>query len=586
MAIAIGTALSLLLVAWTCRGAEVDAENDRYHEVAEQLWQGRILFDRFHPLHYPLLVAAPLPLVGDALLAGCLVSALAAGLLVAASGSLAERLRPGAGTAAALLVAGNGVVWIHGTTAASDLLATTLVVTAAAWLASPRACSRGRAMALGALLGFAVGTRFAVLVTLPVFAGWLWRRGGFRPMWLAAVGALVGYAPNGALLFAATGSPWRHDNWQLVYLKVVCGYDFDCLQHALATATLPTAGAFFAAAWPDVLALGARDLGSALTAMLPSMLGGADGRVGYLVLWPLLLAGAGLLAVGASRRTGAVLLVLAAVQVAATCAAYAPKPRFLLPALPLGLVGLGVLCAMPVRPARRWLAVGLALGVAVPHGVASYRAFLGRQPVAEVGLARRLHGLVPRPMVLLTTLPSAYRYVTAQVAGLGLVPPADPGAAWAALRGRMEATGAEVFLTGRSSHAAWFAQLVAAPVPDDFTVLHRDAETLAVERVQPPSTWIASFTVEPQTMQVGRPAAWTLRLSTAADRSHIVGAGVVVVDAAGAQNLVELQAAADGAFVRTFPVTGPPGTWRLLPFVLLGDARALRGAEWAVEVVR
>ncbi len=67
--LAIVFALLSCLAVVALRCVEVEAEFDAYHVAAEHLLQGDIVFDRFHPLGYPLLVAPVLWLVGNGLIA-------------------------------------------------------------------------------------------------------------------------------------------------------------------------------------------------------------------------------------------------------------------------------------------------------------------------------------------------------------------------------------------------------------------------------------------------------------------------------------------------------------------------------------
>ncbi|MBL9077936.1 MAG: hypothetical protein JNL08_10560 [Planctomycetes bacterium] len=260
--IALATSAVLVGVGCTLRGAEVDAEYDRYHVVAEQFWQGHVLFDRFHPFGYPLLVAALLPVVGDSLLAGVVVSALAAGLLVWAVGSLAERLRAGAGVPAASLAAVNGWLWVFGTMASTDAAATASMTAALAIVAHGGEWRHRRALAGGVCAGFAVACRFASAAVVPVGAVWAWWRGGLRGAALFALGALVGYLPHAVVATWTTGAPLGNDNWHLLYLKAVCGYEIECLQRTYEAGTLPSLTAFLGQHGGELLRLGAVDLAS------------------------------------------------------------------------------------------------------------------------------------------------------------------------------------------------------------------------------------------------------------------------------------------------------------------------------------
>lgn len=580
--LAVLAALAVVLL----REVEVEAEYDRYHQIAEHLLQGHMVFDRFHPFGYPLLVAAVLSLVGNSLMAGGLVSAFAGGLVVWSSSRIAERLRPGAGVGAALLVAGNGAVWIYASMACSDMTATAATFLALAGVVcGPPVPSMRRALAVGALLGFATSVRFSSAVVAVTLGLWVLRVGGLRAAAAALVGGALGYLPQAIPATLLTGSPLTNENWHNVYLKVVCGFDYECLQHAYDSGTLPTAGGFLREHGGEIVRLGLRDTWLACSETLPAMVFGSLEPVAALWLWPLLLAALGLMAGDAVRRSGGwLLLLLAGMQVATTCLVFEPRPRVLLAVVPLASIGLAVLGQSLPRPwARRAVLVGL-LVVSTGFGARSYGRFLAAQPVAEVALVRRLPDLVQRPMGLLTSLPVADRYVAARVLGYMAAGYATPEATWQGVRQRMEAAGVDVFVTGRVSNAHVFEHLANSAVPPDFTLLHADADAIALERMPAVSPWIASFTATPSGPRIGEQVLFALRLSDDAVLAEVAGAGVAVRDANGDQALFDLPAVAAGAFERAFVVPPIPGTWRLTPFVLRGNGQVLRGAETSMHV--
>lgn len=583
-------------VAVVClRTVEVEAEYDRYHQIAEHLLQGRMAWDRFHPFGYPMLVAGVLWLVGNSLVAGGLVSAAAAGVVIWATSRIADRLRPGAGLAAALLVASNGVVWVYATMASSDMTAVAAMFAAVAVLVSaPSMPSAKRALVIGLLLGFAASVRITSLIGLVIVGLWLLdagpdtTRGCHRRrlavVFASATGIVIGYLPQAIPATLLVGSPLHNDNWHNVYLKVVCNFDYECLQRTYDTGTLPTAVEFVRAHAGDILRLGLTDTWLACSQVLPSMAFGSTLPVSGLWLWPLLLALVGLVLCSTAPKIGWALLAITGALVLMTCFAFRPHTRVLLGALPVVSAGIAVLCQALPRP---WLRRGALVGciaLSVGFGVRSYAGFLADQPVAEVQLVQRLPAIVQRPMGLLTTLPVADRYVAARVLGYMAPGFATPQATWDAVRERMDAAGADVFLTGRVSNAQVFSHVTSAPVPPDFTLLYRDADAIALERRPAVSAWIDSFAVEPRSPRVGETVVCRLQLSAATVTAEVAGTGVAVRDANGDQSLFDLPPAAAGIFQRAFVVPSVLGDWLLTPFVLRGNGQVLHGPETPMRV--
>jgi hypothetical protein len=508
------------------------------------------------------------------------VSSFAAGVTIWAAGRVAERLRPGAGPIAALLVASNGVVWIYAAMASSDMVGAALAIAAlAVFAAAPAAVSPRRAFAIGLLLGFGVSVRYAAAFGVLFVGLWILWRGGMRAALAAALGTVVGDSPQMVASWLLVGSPLANDNWHNVYLKVVCGFDYECLQRAYDTRTMPTALEFVRERGGDVVWLGLRDTWMAGSDVLSPMLLGATQPVAWLWWWPLLLAVAGLLCSPAMRRTGAMLAAFAMLQVLAVCLAFRPLPRVLVPMLPPLLVGFAVLIRSLPRPLWRRLALAAVVAGSLWCGVQSYRQFLASQAVAEVALLRALPQILHRPIVLMTTTPLMGRRIEARVLPYMAPPQPTPQATWDAVRQRMEGAGADVFLTGRASSPHVFSHLLATPVPADFTLLRRDPDAVAFERLPPPTPWIESFAVEPASPRVGEQVVMTLRLGAEVDIAQVAAAGLAVYDATGAQSLFDLGPGAAGVYARTFDVPPVTGPWRLTPFVLGIDGNARRGAE-------
>jgi hypothetical protein len=576
------TALALAAVATALPAVEIDAEADRYHERAEQLLRGEIPASPYHPLGLPVLLAGLQALLGDSLWAGRLVSAAAAGWLVHLGGRLAEQLQHGAGPAARWLLAGNAILWSCGTMASSDMLAAALLLAATVRVASggDPASSR-RALGTGLLLGAAVAMRHAAWFAVPILGWWTLQRDRTKAtLGRLALGLAIGSLPHWLPHWFAPPTPGIA-GWHNLYLRVVCGFDLDCLHQAQAAGTIPGFGAFLWQYGAELLRDGLRAAGDSATTQLAPMLFGLEPSA-WLRGWPLLPVLLGLLH-PRTRPTGRWLLALGAFSMLAIAATTLPRPRLLLPLLPLlAAGGAAALQLLPHRGLRRLLLASV-VGTAAVTGWRQFATRLTHYPEAEVHLAQQLSRLLTTPFGVLTTVPVLDRHVTQRVYGYPGGPLASTEATWSQLRQRLQATGADVFLTGRASHRALHAQLTASPLPADFRRLHQDDRTLAVTLQLPPSPWLANGTVQPDTVRLGARATMRLRLAAGAERSRLVAAGCVWRSPDGTETLLDLPAAADGEFARDLH-PDRAGTHWLAPFLLLGDGSVQRWPSLRLDV--
>jgi hypothetical protein len=577
------TAVALGVLGWSLRNVEVDAEADLYHATADALRNGDVPVTPYHPYGLPLLGALVGPLAGDTLRALRLLAAIAAGVVVSLTGAFAERLRPGAGAPARWLAAASPMVWWLGTMGSSDMVGAALLLSALALAV----CGDGgiaprRAFAIGVLLGFGTGVRYAVALGVPLAAAWaLARRTAPRAFLAAAAGLALGFLPNALVQVAATGTAFPADGWHNFYLELVCGFDLERLHEEQRTNTLPTRDQFLREHGSELFVSGVHDTVTAARHVLPGMLLGTRHAPGWAHWWPVLLAALGLLA-ARPRRRGAALLATALALVYGSGVLLDPRPRLLLPVLPLLLAGLAVgVHALPSVWLRRAV-LAAALLAPLPLGVAHFRAYLAEDPGDEIAVVRTLRERLARPLVVMTTSPVLQRHAAVRAAGYVAPPQPDLAATWAAIRARMATAGADVFVTGAASRAGLFALLRDAVPPPDLELLHRDARVLALGRVVPPSPWIASFAVEPAAPRAGEPV--TLRLTIAADvpLERRSAAGVAVRAPDGSQDLVTLALQPDGSCAHTLPLAA--GSWSLTPFVLDRDGNVHRGAARVLEV--
>lgn len=576
----LATSLALALAAVLLRTCEVGAEADYYHERAEQLLAGTVVYDRFHPFGYIMLTAAVHCLVASSLLAGCFVSAAAAGLLVASTGALAEALRPGAGGPARVLAASNAIVWVYGTTASSDMTAAAVATTAMALLLAARGePTARRSLAIGLLLGFAVACRFASGIVVLAVALWtLAASRRWRTALVLAAGLAIGYLPHAILGTIATGSPFQNDNWHILVLKVVCGLDLEHLQRLYDTRTMPTFMGFLDTHLGAVVGRGLEDTGTALAKVLPAMLAGSGTAVPGLRVWPLLLAMAGLCLLAHRRRAAFLVAGLAGLTTLAVCTTFAPHPRALLGVLPFLLAGLAI-AATAIGHRRRWpwLPVGALWLLATGHGALRYGDYLGEQPEREVEVMRQLPQLVPRPFVLLTTNAHGRRYVRTAVHSYQALPFATADETWNGVRQRLVGCGANVFLTGRLTNSSVHGHLVASAVPAGFRRLLADDDVVLIERVLVPTDWIEELAATPPVVEVGATVQFALRLSQLATSSAIVTAGALLRDPGGEHQVLDFLRLDDRTHARAFVAPAAPGLWLAEPFVLRNDGQFLRG---------
>ena len=599
----VATALLLAALATILPAVEIDAEADRYHERAERLLRGELPGTPFHPLGLPLLITLVLPLVGDSLWAGRLLSAAAAGWLVLLTGVLAERLRPGAGGVARWLLAGNAIVWSCGTMASSDMVAASLGTAAIVLLATGDGPLRGRqAFGLGLLLGAAIAMRHAAWFMVPLLTVWAWRRGpGVGGIARIGSGLAIGSAPHWLLQPLAPATPGIAA-WHNLYLRTVCGFDLEQLHRAQQDGSMPEFGAFLAQHGTQLLQQGLATAVDSTTTMLAPMLLGLPSAP-WAITWPLLPALLGWLH-PRTRPVGRWLLGLAALTTLAVATSSLPRPRLLLPVLPLLVAGSAAAIAMVTAQRLRQLLCVAAVVATAWCSMHSFRARWRDYPTAEVELARSLAPRMPLPFGVLTTFAMLDRHIPQRVYGLfgrpplGTAPdqptaaPSDSegranaefaAATWSWLRQRLQTTGAEVFVTGRASHAALHTLLAHSAVPADFRRLQHGDGAVAVVLELSPSPWIANCSVDPGAVPGGRSATVGLELSATADRSRLVAAGLVLRAPDGTETMFDLPATPDGRFVRALHWERAGRHW-LSPFLLLGDGSLQRWQAMPIDV--
>ncbi|MCA8974966.1 MAG: hypothetical protein KDC98_09605 [Planctomycetes bacterium] len=562
-------------------------EYDRYPDMAEAICRGELPFDRFHPMVYPLAAAAVMTVTGiDAFSACLLLSAIMAVVMVRAGATVAERLRPGARRLATWVLATNAVVWSMAMTASADITGAALLMAGIA-LASHLGASRSRwrALAIGALLGGACAVHSSLLpivVAAAAVTGLSSR--DLRWSGVLITGLVIGYLPH---LVTATlaGYPPLGDSWHSMYLKVRCDYDTTRLQDAYDDGSLPSLWQFLADDWRLIFGRAAADGLFAVSRSLPFMLLAPLPALLPVAIPLAAVALAALPLLSRRRIAGMLVAALALAQTAFISLTFNPLPRLLLPSLAVLLIGLGIAAAALRQRGRRAGIVAAALVTAIAAcGGFRVRQFLASEPSAEVAVARALPPLTSQPIVALATYQLLNRHVDYPALAFRRAQVKNGEQAWQAVKKQMSRHGASVILIGRVTAAELFAAIVDAPVPGDFRVLHRDADTFAAERTVPKSNWVTAVEAGPEPIRSGQPCQLTARLTDEAEADSIAQVGIAAVGPDGGRHLLPLEPLGDGAY-RCEHAFATAGRWRLQAIVLRSTGQVLRGVEHELVVV-
>ena len=449
------------------------AERDGYVLEAEILLEGRLPRDPYRPLLYPLAAAGLGTLLGDPFAAARLLSNAAAAALAALAFAFGRRLADSraVGWWAFGATALNPNLWTIGQHVTTDVpfaaLAGASLLAAFAYLERPG----WRAVVLGgAALALAAFTRANAAFLVPAWlAAWyLAPRPARRLRHLAALAVvtLLVLAPHFALRHAQFGDPFHDENWKNLAYKLYGWPDWSYLER------VPYDGP-----WEVVAANPVRVLGGGMLETWRFLRYGFWQLVGTPLHALLFLAGAGA-ALAVRRRRAGWLLFAGGTYTALVALAFFTWGRLLLVLLPIaaalayapfaGPVRERVVAALAprlagARPAalrrlaapgtlRRALALvgALALaGLAVKTFVFRLPAFADRHPYAEVAALRTLAAEVPEGTVIAGVTPFLGRYVDRDYVYVhdAFGPEIrDPERYYAALRERLEETGADYLL--------------------------------------------------------------------------------------------------------------------------------------------
>ncbi|MCA8951915.1 MAG: glycosyltransferase family 39 protein [Planctomycetes bacterium] len=569
-------------------------EYDDYVGIAEALRAGHVRADHFHPLLYPLVVAAVSWLTPTVFCAGKLVSAAAfAALLLGVHRLLRRYADPAVAGAGVVAVALGPGVWLEGMRVATDMFGAALVLWAyvlAIESHGSAARARWRAALVGLLAGAAVTTRYNLGLHLPVLvvALGIRQRGLIAP--LVAVGsAAVAMLPHALVRYTAHGAVFANDNWQNIVLRHAFGRDMERMRQ-LSEAEL---AALLAEHWPAWLWRGLGDFLRWLVDGLPRLQLDRAAMAWPPLVWVVLaFIASGVVAVVIRyRRDGVGWLLLGAMaQALVVTVTFDDEPRILLFSTVafagLALAGLARGSATGVA----WPALFAAAVIALQHANAipgSWRAFLAAHADAEVAAARALvaeHG----PLIQVAgTYPFLERELecagTAKL--LTLVPngggPAAEAVFWDGLERIRARRPVSWFVLGRQTAPGMYGFARTATLRPGWTRVRSDDDVVVLHRAGDIELLL---TAEPREWRAG-----TLRLGLeprGGEAASLVWIGVELRGPAGAVRRLELPPRA-GGFELALPYGELTlGDWLAVPTTLDRAGRITQGQAVPIRVRR
>lgn len=545
-------------------------EFDAYLQIAEDLRAGHVRDDRFHPLLYPLLVAAVSHVTPSVFVAGKIVSALFFGLLIGAVQALLRRqLQPLAARLGTLAIALGPGLWLVGMQVATDMAGTALVVAGYALATAPGAGGVRRALAIGALAGAMVTTRYnlglhaVILVALAA-----WRARSMRAVLVAALGAVIAAAPHAIVRYAAFGRVFGNENWKTIVLKYEFGRDIGAMQtHADAELA-----ALLHEKWWGWLWQGVSDFGHWLGDGLPRLQLDAVHAVSPIVAATVLTLLAVAVLVGGRRSAQVRWLTLAAlVHALSINVAFFALPRIMLPST--------VLFAVVILGSLPRLAVPLALALGAQHtaGIpASWKVFRAAHAEAEIAAAREIvarHGALVQ---IAGSYPFLRREVdcagTAMILGFGRrSSAADADAMWQRLDAVRREHAVSWFVIGRASNHALHGLCRRARILPGWERVRADDEVVVLRW----SGVALELTVEPSRWQSGELLLLLAAVEFAAPPPWI---GVVLRGPDDVEHRLQLLPQDGGHELRLPHGALAAGEWRAVPAVLLEGGRIEQGA--------
>jgi 4-amino-4-deoxy-L-arabinose transferase-like glycosyltransferase len=424
-------AIVFFLVTLTWFGAEYhyvemcySTEYDRYVEQADQLLQGVLPKDPFHPLFYPLLSAAAGKVLGDTFAGARTISTFAAAGLLSLT-YLLGILCFGRKTAAlaTLALALNSLVFMCGFEAGTDMLFAFLGL--GCLLLCVRLQERpvtSVIVGMGICLALAYFTRYAALALIPCVIMALWRAPfpSETRRWVGGailvVTVVICLVPHFLVNIHLFGNPLHMRQGDNLVRKVRLARP-----DLVSTAPDTVHPARLLIAAPLVVARATLD--TTRTWIVDGVAGFIGGNRVFLAsaLFSVALLGGLVVSVVKACHGLSVLLLFAATYFVLICVSMEPLPRLFLPILPVGML-VAVFFLAEGAPS----AIGTFKGIPVTVGTAAITLFLvllpwgafhavsdmvPRHPYREVEAAQGLERIAGKHVVVSGTFPFMQRYV-------------------------------------------------------------------------------------------------------------------------------------------------------------------------------
>jgi 4-amino-4-deoxy-L-arabinose transferase-like glycosyltransferase len=579
-ALLLGAATALafaLLGPWLHPAAGIYGEMDDYEGRAMRMANGEAAGDPYHPYGPSLLMLAAMQFGLGPLAAGRLVSAIAAGALVAASHRLLRAfVGPWAAGLGALAIATTEVTFANAMLASSDMPAAAFV--ALALLGWQRAAADARTarvakatFAAGVAFGLALACRPSSLFVgaggLPLFVFVPWRTALAR---LAAtvLGTALGLAPHWLATRIWGAGPPHPGNAANLVLKYRLGFDYDRIGQMDAAAIQQDLREhwfeYLQRGLGDVWTLLTNDFARALTTSAPSLFTAALA----VVLTIALLLGL----VTRDRRQHT--LALAGLAYAALLGlTFTPIDRMLLPLLP-ATVPLLLAAGARVGPRVATALGALVLATTLASLPRAAEDFAGMQVDQHFAAMRERVQRDGRPLVFLCDfgrtgdVPGALLLATfAGWRGLA----ADAQLAW--LRDQVERHHADYVVYSRARSHELLATLRSATLPPGWTIERDDA--VFVLRVPPPPVlgdW------QTRVVRDGNEHVLSFQVPPLPNSGVVASAGFVVRSPDGATQLLPAAKRADGCYELRVPVAPTlVGAHGLTPVVIAEPGGVIRG---------
>jgi 4-amino-4-deoxy-L-arabinose transferase-like glycosyltransferase len=400
---------------------EIDtAERDQYVRQVEAISNGELPRDPFHPLLYPLVARALIPVTRDAFAAARLASVLAAIALAWVSASLARRMlgAPAAMFSVVMLLLNFHVIHY-------GVLTTTDMLFAALSLATIRAClgytdlpTRRRLAGVALLFSLSFFTRSTgvFLIVAVILCVWKYGRSTLREKLqhsvLFCTVAVIVLVPHLILTHIQFGSPFYTENWKNVAFKI-SGQGWDYFDR------IPYNGAMemLRESWKRIIVQGFSTL-ERMLCHTSATLTAPYGPMRMVVLYVGVTAGI-VTACMRRRRDFALVGVSMLSYCLLVAFSFFSTVRLLLPVLTgiyafaaYGLLELPGTWMTP-RVYRRYTAAVIVVAatgmlLALPARVAS---FYERHPRQEVTMLRQLDARHGDSVTVMATLPHGWRHV-------------------------------------------------------------------------------------------------------------------------------------------------------------------------------